>query len=76
VRREPVPDEVDLVAVEVVVKLDEELRDRFVVVRTRHHAEPQGSVAGLSSIPRSPLFDDWVPYTPMPYFDSPNRPQA
>jgi len=49
VGRESVPDEGDLVAIEVAVELGEELHERFVVVGTRLHAEDEGCVAGVGS---------------------------
>ena len=45
--RRSVPDERDLVAIQMAVELGEELHDGFVVVATRLHAEDEGGVAAV-----------------------------
>jgi hypothetical protein len=47
VRRESVPDQGHLVAVEVAVEFGEELHDRFVVLRARLHTEHEGGFAAV-----------------------------
>jgi len=49
VRRESVPDEGDLVAVQVTVELGEELHEGLVVVGTRLHPKHEGCVAAVGS---------------------------
>ena len=49
VRRESVPNEGDLVAVEVTMEFGEELHDRLVVVGARLHAEDKGRLAAVGS---------------------------
>ena len=46
-RGQPIPDEGDLVAVEVTVKLEEELHDGLVVVGARLHGEHESGLGAV-----------------------------
>ena len=71
VRRQSVPDEGDLVAVEMALELDEELHERFVVVGTGLHAReaslPSGRKHTAADIDRRFQLKWWVRTGVLPF---------